>query len=369
MRWSRVLRHVCVPTGALLLAAATVLVPAAAASAEGGSVGFSLSGNLGFGQPPEPKDVALTQPEPVTATVGAFGSFTTDTHVSLTSDNPPFGAPNRLLAGPIDQVELSASNLTGAINPGDGTMTVSGQVVYTFRGDGFDCTTEPSQQPLALTSNTYNASTGTATLTPDPAVFTIPAIANGNDECPNEWARFLNDTLQLPTAAGNAALTLNVALDPPVTSPPPPPPSTDPSTTPPVTSGGSGVTVAPVIGSAASAVKPSSTTAKSSTASKSKSSKSNAAAPAASNETTTTAYVWKGGSTPPTFDDQVGETPNARAAAPRLGPQAAAKVSKPSNNNFGFGVIAIILGGALGAFFLLRSEARRMLRRRERAAF
>ncbi len=50
-------------------------------------------------------------------------------------------------------------------------------------------------------------------------------------------------------------------------------------------------------------------------------------------------------------------------------PQIAAKISEDSGTRFGLGIIAVLVGGLLGGVALLRSEARRMLRRREHAAF
>ena len=60
-------------------------------------------------------------------------------------------------------------------------------------------------------------------------------------------------------------------------------------------------------------------------------------------------------------------TSSSQVAVPS--PQIAAKISDDSGTRFGLGIIAVIVGGLVGGVALLRSEARRMLRRREHAAF
>jgi hypothetical protein len=63
------------------------------------------------------------------------------------------------------------------------------------------------------------------------------------------------------------------------------------------------------------------------------------------------------------------EPPSSDGTKTALGPRSAAKVSDSSDARFGIGVIIVIIGGAVGGVFFLRTEARRFFRRRERAAF
>ena len=79
-----------------------------------------------------------------------------------------------------------------------------------------------------------------------------------------------------------------------------------------------------------------------------------------------TGYVWRG----PREKIELGPEPtSSQIAVPSPSPQIAAKISDDSGTRFGLGIIAVLVGGLVGGVALLRSEARRMLRRREHAAF
>ncbi len=82
--------------------------------------------------------------------------------------------------------------------------------------------------------------------------------------------------------------------------------------------------------------------------------------------------MWKGGSSDVAagqFDDQV-TPPGAVAARPPFLPQqSTAKIASDNGNRYGLGILVLVLGAGAAAVLLLRSEARRFFRRRERAAF
>jgi hypothetical protein len=377
MRWTRTTRHLAGPAGrrtarrlgavasGLLLATGLALANAPAAAADQ-SVAIGVAGNLRFGLPPNSLDAALVQLTDVTAGVDDFGNFTVPAGVAIGSQpNPPPGVPDLLLhSGPITAVRVTAqSPLSGAIDPGSMTMTMSGQLAYTFTLGAFECTTQT--QDARFTSTGLDLATQTATLAPD-GRFSIPAIAWGAPNCPDDQAQLVDSLLRLPTERDMAALTLTLSLSPSGPPTTPAPPSSDPGTTPPSASPGStgaavlGTTAAPKASSKPSASKQSGTNSKSK-------SKSKSAATGTTGETTTTAYQYNGGA----FDlpeDSVGTpTPNA-VAAPRA-PESTANISDAGSNHFGLGLIVLMVGGLLGAVYLLRSEGARLFRRRDRAAF
>jgi hypothetical protein len=354
----------------LLLAGAVGLAGAPAAGAAQ-SAPIGVSGNLRFGPPGNgapTQDVALVQLTGVTATVDDFGNFTVPAGVAIGSEtNPPPGVSNTLLDGPIDGVRVVAqSPLSGSIDAGTMTMTLSGQLAYTFVLGSFECTTQ--LQNVSFISTSLDPATETATLVPDGG-FSVPTTIRG-PSCPADQDSFLEGSLQLPTAPNMAELTLSLSLATNGT-PTTPPPSTDPGTTPPrATPPGStgaavlGSTAAPKSSSKSSTAKASSSKSSTSTGSKSK---SGASATTATDETTTTAFQYGDGVTP-RVAEKLRESPPNAVAAPAA-PQSTSRISDTGGTHFGVGVIALIVGGLLGAVYLLRSEGRRLFRRRDHAAF
>lgn len=377
MRWMRRTRRSGDPAGrrtrlrlgavasGLLLAGGMAVASAPAAGADQ-SIPVGVSGNLRFGPPPNgfpPLDAALVQLTGVTALVDDSGNFTVPAGVAIGSEpNPPAGVPNLLLhTSPITGVRVVAqSPLTGSIDAGSMTMRLSGQLSYVFVLGSVECGTQP--QSSSFTSTSLDLATETATLVPD-SNFSVPATARGTPNCPDDQAQLVDSLLQLPTAPNNAALTLTLSLTP--NGPPAtPPPSSDPGTTPPSASPGS--TGSAVLGSSAAPKASKSSKSSSSKSSKTTGAKSSTSGTTANGDTTTSATQFEG-VTPRIDDGGSGGTPNA-VAAPHA-PQSTAKIGEPGSNSFGVGVIALIVAGLLGAVFLLRSEGRRLFRRRDHAAF
>ena len=136
----------------------------------------------------------------------------------LGTDQRPF------VMGPTKEVRLDAPNgFAGHVDPGAGTLTMAGDVVYSFAGDAFDCTTEPSHLTLTGSGIRRRQRRGHARRRRGD-VF-CARIARGMPNCSDAHAQFIDDNLVLPSSPGSAALVLGATVRPPVTSPPPPAPA------------------------------------------------------------------------------------------------------------------------------------------------
>jgi hypothetical protein len=368
MRWFTIQRRLFAALSITVLACGMALLSRSTASAAAmGATPFDVQGTARLQFSPAsgaaPLVATLLPTVPISGAVDDAGGLTIGPANLSTTPDPIDRVTNTLLAAPLDVVQFTAPNgFTGSINPAAITGTGA---FFTFSGNGDECTTAPAD--LTLYAVSYDPTSGAASFATDPS-FVFPAFPQTRPDCQRP-ADIFNDLLQLPTAPGLAALTVDATL-----SIPSDPTTTPPGTTPPTAGGGS--SSGSVVGSTPAAVPPKIVLRASSFRPKSPKTaapKSTAAtkSTAETKATTTTGYVWKGGSDVAAgqFDDQV-TPPGAVAARPPILPQeSTAKVATDSGNRYGLGILVLVLGAGAAAVLLLRSEARRLLRRRERAAF
>ncbi len=364
MRWFAIQRRLFATLSITGLAGGMALLTGSAAfAARIDATPFDVQGNARLQFTPAsggaPLVATLLPTAPISGALDdRLGLTISPANLSTTPD-PIDRITNTLLASPLDVVQLTAPNgFAGSLDPAAGNVAITGTAAsFTFSGDGYQCATTPAD--LTLYAISYDPTSGAASFTTDSS-FVFPAFTG--DLCPHA-SGFFNKRLQLPTAPGLAALTVDVTLSIPSDSTPPP------TSTPPTAGGGSGNGS---VGSSTPAALPKFVLPASplrSTSPKTAAPKSTAGTKAT---TPTTAYVWKGGSgdvAAGQFDDQV-TPPGAVAARPPILPQeSTAKIANDSGNRYGLGILLMVLGAGVASVLLLRSEARRFFRRRERAAF
>jgi hypothetical protein len=431
MRWSRIQRHLFAVLSVVLLGVGMSLMTtggAGAAATTEGHFTLGVDARLDLGVPTtaavQNLGVGLRSAAPLSGSVDGAGDIQIQpSGVTLASNaNPIDRVTDSLLQPPLDQVALVAPHgFSGFVDPSTKSADLFATgATFVFSSldpnTPFQCSTVPGD--FSLHASDYDPSTGNATFL-SPATFMVGQIDVSNPSCAalnglnapaapagdapaasddagtttstpestttatSEIASGVASTTDSPLGTAGAVFGSPVSalfvahaqFAPPVTTPAPP--ATSPST-PPATHHGSGTgSTPPATTRALSSTAVASgthATAASHTSHHSTSSKHSASKHASSKTTkskspSTTAYVWKGGS-----DDGVASgldpvSPDA-VASPRL-PQATASASHqgPTGSRFGIGVIAIVVGGSLGGFVLLRSEAKRLLRRRPHAAF
>ena len=384
MRWFALQRRLFAALSITVLAGGMALLSGSAASAAPTNAinfGLSMVARLEIGVPPVPPNArvgaTLAALVPVSATVDSDGNIQTSSPISLGSTDVPIDRQaDSLLDPPLDQVRLFADDgFRGTVDLATGAVDLHGNVKFTFAGKesghDYECTTEPSD--LHLLSSGLDGS-GSITLSSSPD-FALGVILPGNDEC-DAHDGYFNSIYPLPTppngAVFNATVSFSPALSPGTTIGSTSTPTAAPSSG--GSAGGGGGAPVGAAGKVAFSVGSLRRTSPKTAAPKStKAGTASGKTTTAGNTTTpTTAYVWKGGSgdvTAGQFDDQV-TPPGAVAARPPILPQeSTAKIATDTGNRYGLGILVLVLGAAVAAVLLLRSEARRFFRRRDRAAF
>jgi hypothetical protein len=374
MRWFPIQRRLFAPLSMTVLAGGMALLSGSAASAALVSAtpfNVQASARLQLAPTPaaDPLAATLLPTGPINGTLDDAGGISIGPVTLSTATDPIDRVGNPLLAPPLDVVLLTAPNgFSGTIDAAAGNVKIVGaDAFFTFSGNGFACTTAPVD--LTMYGVSYDPASGAASFATDSS-FVFPAFPLTDTTCPATYALF-NDLLGLPTAPGAAALTVDVTLSL----------ATDPTTTPPTAAPGGGGSGSGSGGSGAPAAHAPTPVAvgrnfverrasPKTAAPKSKSTSAAKSAAAGKTTTPTTAYVWKGGSgdvSAGQFNDQA--SPPVAARPPILPQESTAKIASDDGNRYGLGILVLVLGAGVAAVLLLRSEARRFFRRRERAAF
>ena len=308
---------------------------------------------------------------PAAATISSDGMLTIPKDaVALTTDALD---PEPVPGTAISRVDVFAvSDLIGWIDTNSGVMTLQGDLIVLLSGPGLDnCPIGPTPVVFATTNDdghAYDPDTASATVTTS-REFGIPAIETGAFGCTLQEP-WINAALGLGVP-GASSILVDVRLTAPSSPPPPPPPS-------PPASGGTGNASPPAAsptppanaGTSPTAPRPAApkatTKARAQAAARSSATTAKTAAPT----TPTTAHVWPTDDThdllalPPAQSEPpttFGRTPIA-AEFPVVDDSA-------DGTSLGIGVLVASLGAAIAGFVLLRSEARKLFRRRPHAAF